>query len=98
MATTSSSKGFSCRAATVRILEELIAAADSAYVFYLDVSFAETLRRHATKSNAHEFGEREMREWFRDRDVLGIAGEEILAQELSASEAVARIVEREHRI
>lgn len=35
------------------------------YFFYFDVSFDETLRRHATKPNAHEFGETEMREWYK---------------------------------
>jgi hypothetical protein len=79
------------------LIEELVVAADSANVFYLDVSFAETLRRHETKPNADEFGEREMREWFRGRDVLGTPGEAILAEELSTDQAVQRIVERAYR-
>jgi predicted kinase len=79
------------------LIEELVVAADSANVVYLDVSFAETLRRHETKPNADEFGEREMREWFRGRDVLGTPGEAILAEELSTDQAVQRIVERAYR-
>lgn len=74
------------------LLSELVAAADAAYLFYLDVSFPETLRRHQTKPNAHEFGELEMREWFRERDVLGVENEEVLAEDLSADDAVERIV------
>lgn len=80
-----------------RLLSELITAADSAYLFYLDVSFPETLRRHQTKPNAHEFGELEMREWFRERDVLGVVNEEVLAEELSADDAVERILTRAYR-
>jgi predicted kinase len=79
------------------LLSELVAAADSAYLFYLDVSFSETLRRHRTKPNAHEFGEREMREWFRERDVLGVENEEVLGEALSADDAVERIVGRAYR-
>jgi hypothetical protein len=76
------------------LLSELIAAADCAYPFYLDVSFEETVRRHQTKPNAHEFGELEMREWFRERDVLGVENEEVLAEELSADDTVERILAR----
>lgn len=76
------------------LLSELIAAADSAHLFYLDVSFEETLRRHQTKPHAHEFGELEMRDWFRERDLLGVADEEVLAEGLGEEDAVERIVAR----
>ncbi|RMI44114.1 kinase [Actinomadura harenae] len=39
-------------------------------LYYMDIPFAETLRRHATKPNAHEFGEPEMAQWYRERDLL----------------------------
>lgn len=32
--------------------------------YFWDLPFDETLRRHATKSNANEFGENEMRAWW----------------------------------
>lgn len=44
--------------------------AELARAYYLDVPWAETLRRHATKPQAAEYGEREMRGWFRERDLL----------------------------
>lgn len=74
------------------LLQELIAAASDAHVFYLDVSFEETLRRHETKPNAHEFGEAEMREWFRERDLLGVAGEHVIPEQCTPAETVERIV------
>lgn len=74
------------------LLLELADAAREAHVFYLDVSFEETLRRHQTKPNAHEFGEPEMREWFRDNDLLGVAGEHVIPEDATASEIVERII------
>lgn len=35
---------------------------EQCYFFYFDIPFEETLRRHQTKPNAHEFGEAEMLE------------------------------------
>jgi len=70
------------------MLVELMARAGSARAFYLDVSFEETLRRHATKPNADAWGEAEMREWWREHDVLGVPGETILGETLSLSEMV----------
>lgn len=60
-------------------------------VYYFDIPFEETVRRHSTKPNAHEFGEQEMRDWWKDRDYLGIDGEVILTAAQSEDEIV-RIV------
>jgi hypothetical protein len=38
--------------------------------FYFDVSLEETLQRHQTKSNKDDFGETEMRSWYKERDFL----------------------------
>lgn len=59
--------------------------------FYLDISWEETLRRHATRPQASEFGEAEMREWFLPRDLLGVPGERIVDQGLSQAETVALV-------
>ncbi len=37
---------------------------DENYMFYLDVSFEETLRRHATRPKANEYGRAEMQKWY----------------------------------
>ena len=62
-------------------------------IYYFDVSFEETVRRHATKPNAHEFGESEMRQWWKDQDVLSVPGEQRIGEQLSQ----AGIVDLIHR-
>lgn len=62
------------------------------YAYYVDVSFEETLCRHASKPNAHEFGEKEMRGWWLENDVLGFRGEKRLGAELSLKESLGLIV------
>ena len=57
-------------------------------IYYFDVSFEETVRRHATKPNAHEFGKSEMRQWWKDQDVLNVPGERRIGEQLSQAEIV----------
>lgn len=60
-------------------------------IYYFDISFEETVRRHATKPNAHEFGESEMRQWWKDQDVLGVPGEQRIGEKLAQAEIVDMI-------
>jgi predicted kinase len=46
--------------------------------YYLDVPFEETLRRHATRPQATEFGCAEMRGWYREKDLLPGGIEQII--------------------
>ena len=57
-------------------------------IYYFDISFEETVRRHATKPNAHEFGESEMRQWWKDQDVLNVPGEQRIGENLTQAEIV----------
>ena len=57
-------------------------------IYYFDVSFEETVRRHATKPNAHEFDELEMSQWWKDQDVLNVPGEQRIGEQLSQAEIV----------
>lgn len=50
------------------------------HFFYFDIPFEATLRRHQSKPNKDEFGETEMRSWYKDKDLLHCA-EEILIPE-----------------
>jgi hypothetical protein len=61
------------------------------FAYYYDLPLSETLRRHALKSNAHEYGEKEMTEWYVERDLLGVPGERIIGPEQTQDETVARI-------
>jgi hypothetical protein len=62
-------------------------------VYYFDISFDETLKRHATKPNAHEFGEPLMRKLFTPHDVLGSENEHIVSEDLALEQIVSRIVD-----
>jgi len=74
------------------MIEELIGEFNETHAYYFDLPFEETLRRHATKSNANEFGEVEMRDYWCETDYLGISGEQKISAEESEDEIVARIV------
>ncbi|SMC22215.1 Predicted kinase [Clostridium acidisoli DSM 12555] len=63
------------------------------FAYYFDIPFEETLNRHKQKPNAHEFGEKELREWWNEQDLLGIIPEVCLHKELSLNEIVDRIYE-----
>lgn len=58
------------------------------FAYYFDIPFEETLNRHKHKPNAHEFGEKEMKNWWNEKDLLGIIPEVYLHKELSLDEIV----------
>jgi adenylate kinase family enzyme len=61
------------------------------YAYYFDVPFEETLLRHKTKPNANEFGEAEMRRWWRDKDYIKVIPEQLLDKTMTAEEIVEMI-------
>jgi hypothetical protein len=65
---------------------------DRAGAYYLDVPWAETLRRHSSKPQAAEYGEAEMRAWYRELDLLPGGLERIIRAESSLDETVRRIM------
>lgn len=76
------------------MIDELIEEfAGNVHAYYFDVSFDETLRRHASKPVADQYGEKEMREWWNEKDYLGILGEQKISIEESEDKIVARIVD-----
>ncbi|GAB2859395.1 kinase [Streptomyces deserti] len=62
------------------------------YGYYLDVPFEETLARHTTKPQADEYGEAELRDWYRPLDLLPGGAETVIGPGSSLTEAVDRIV------
>ena len=75
------------------MLTALIAdRAGSARAYYLAVPWAETLRRHASKPQAAEYGETEMRGWYRERDLLPDGLERVIPAASSLDETVRRIM------
>lgn len=61
-------------------------------VYYLDVSFEESLCRHATRPQAAEFGADDMRGWYCNRDLLGIPGEQLIPETSTLRQTTARIL------
>lgn len=61
-------------------------------IYYLDVSFEESLRRHATRPQAAEFGPDDMRQWYRARDLLRLPGEQVVPHSSSLDETTHRIL------
>lgn len=74
------------------MLQKLVADFDgNVQVYYFNIPFEETVRRHTTKPNAHEFGEAELRQWWKNQDRLGIKGEYDIDETLSQAEIVAKL-------
>ena len=61
------------------------------YVFYFDVSFEETVRRHRGRAKAALFTEAEMRPWYRPRDVLGYDFERVIEERSTLDDTVSLI-------
>ena len=55
------------------------------YAYWFDVPFDEALRRHASKPNSEEFCEAEMRQWWRDKALCGLPGEQVLPADSGAA-------------
>ncbi len=75
-----------------KMLKSLIKKVPNHFVYYLDVSLEETIRRHKTKPESVEFGEKEMRSWYKDKDLLGVDGEIIVEENSSLQETVERVI------
>ncbi len=57
-----------------------------------DTSFEETMRRHATRPQVAEFGEAEMRGWYRALDLLPGGVEQIIPATNSLEETVRQVM------
>jgi len=62
------------------------------YAWYFDIPFEETLARHKTKPNALEFGETEMRRWWREQDLIGIIPERLIGKDMTEDETVDAVL------
>jgi len=60
--------------------------------YYLDVPFTETLARHATKPQAGEYGEAELRDWYRPLDLLPDGTETVIGADSTLTATVDRIL------
>jgi adenylate kinase family enzyme len=74
------------------MLQKLVDQCPNNYFYYFDVSFDETLKRHSTKPNAHEFGEKEMKEWYKPNQRTGFDSEKTIPESFTVDEAVEKIL------
>ena len=63
------------------------------HAYYFDLTFEETLKRHQTKPNCHEFGEEAMRRWWREKDFSDVLHEVTIADEEDMESIVTEIVD-----
>jgi hypothetical protein len=60
--------------------------------YYLDISWEETVRRHATRPQAAEFGVDDMRDWYRPRDLLTTVREQVVPETSTLQETTSMIL------
>lgn len=65
---------------------------ERAYVYYFDLSFEETVKRHNSRTKKIEFGEHSLRAWWIPSDYLGVDNETILTNEMSPNEVLQLIL------
>ena len=76
-----------------RMLTELISGHPGpVFAYYLDIPFGETLIRHASKPQAADYGEAEMRSWYRERDLLPGGIEHVISAESTLEDTVRTIM------
>ncbi|RZU46578.1 putative kinase [Krasilnikovia cinnamomea] len=61
-------------------------------VFYLHAPFDETARRHQNRADTVTFTAQQMREWYVQRDVLGVGGERIIDETSSLEQTITTIL------
>ena len=71
-----------------KMLQEVAKNFDEVYAYYFDLSFQETLVRHSTKDKRSEFGEKEMKQWWVEKDYLNWPNEVMLKAELSKEDVL----------
>lgn len=64
---------------------------DNVYSYYFDIPFEETVKRHQTRNKAQEFGEEQMREWWREKDFSSVLKEKLITREMDVNNIVERI-------
>ncbi|MDO0938907.1 AAA family ATPase [Streptomyces sp. DG2A-72] len=62
------------------------------HAYYLDVPFAETLARHATKPFANDVNETQLRDWYRPLDLLPGGIETVVGADSTLAATVDRIM------
>ncbi len=62
------------------------------FAYYYNLPFEETLRRHETKPNRFDFGEEDMRRWWKEKDYIGFIPEKTIWEDVPLEAAVEWIL------
>jgi shikimate kinase len=64
------------------------------FAYYFDLPFAETIKRHEQKQRLkfHNFGETEMKDWWRERDFLPNIKEKIITENMNINDIIEQII------
>lgn len=62
------------------------------FAYYYDLTFEETLRRHETKPNRFDFGEADMRRWWKEKDYIRFIPERIFGADVPLETAVRQVL------
>lgn len=65
---------------------------DGIFAYYYDIPFEETLKRHQNRDLRFEFGENEMRRWWREKDFIRLIPERLLHKDISLEDTVETIL------
>lgn len=72
-------------------------SAGPSYVYYLDVSFDETAKRHTTRAKSALFSAAEMREWYSLAEPLGVKDEITIPEHMSEADTI-RLIRSQTRL
>jgi predicted kinase len=61
------------------------------YMFYFDISFEETLRRHQMRNKKNHFTEDDMRQWYKPKDYSTFDFEQIIPETNSLKQTITMI-------
>jgi adenylate kinase family enzyme len=65
---------------------------EKAYVYYFDLSFEETVKRHNSRQKKSEFGEDSLRAWWNPNDYLGVDQETKFTDDMSQDDVLQLIL------
>ena len=64
-----------------------------AAVYYFDLPFEETVRRHETREKRHKFGEDSLKLWWKSKDFLHVENEEAITNTMTEEQIVQTIIQ-----
>jgi len=64
------------------------------FAYYFDIPFEETLLRHKAKPNANEFGEIDMKRWWKEKDYINVISEQMISKDMTEDEILEMIIQQ----